>query len=154
MPLLSTRAAGSARGFGFQGGGELFMIGTGGTVTQDGSFQIHTFTSGGTFEVTQLATDPANDVIEYLLSAGGAGCGNGGTPDMWGGGGAGGCKTESSQPVAQQTYPVTVGTGGGQGGAGGASSFYGQTGNGGGQGGGQNQGGQSGGSGGGGGQGA
>ena len=147
MPLLATRGAASATGFGFTGGGEKFLDATGGTITQDGSFQVHTFTSGGTFEVTQLATDPANDVIEYLVAAGGGGSGTPGTAPLHAGGGAGGTKTESSQPVAAQTYPVSVGSGGGAGSNGGASSFYGQTGNGGGRGGGQNQTGSPGGSG-------
>ena len=71
MPLLATRAAGSARGFGFGGAGEKFLDATGGTITESGEFRIHTFTSGGSFIVTQQATDPANDVVDYLLAAGG-----------------------------------------------------------------------------------
>ena len=136
MPLLATRAAASARGFGFAGGSLKFMVATGGTITQDGSFQIHTFTSGGTFEVTQLATDPANDVVQYLLSAGGGGAGSAGSGPLWGAGGAGGCKTESGQPVTTQTYPISVGGGGGHAGAGGSSGAGANGGAGGGAGGG------------------
>ena len=52
MPLLATRASASARGFGFGGGSQDYLDGTGGSITQDGSYQVHTFTSGGVFEVT------------------------------------------------------------------------------------------------------
>ena len=126
MPLLSTRAAGSARGFGFAGGGEKFLDASGGTVTEDGSYKVHTFSTGGTFTVNQLATDPANDVMQYLLVAGGGAIGNDGNSSMWGGGGAGGAKTESGQPLALQSYPISIGSGAGRGSSGGSSSFYGQ----------------------------
>ena len=88
MPLLATRAAGSARGFGFGGGGEKFLDATGGTITESGEFRIHTFTSGGSFIVTQQATDPANDVVDYLLAAGGGGGGSQGGQFSGGGGGS------------------------------------------------------------------
>ena len=44
MPLQSTRGAGSVKGFGFSGGSP-FIVATGGTVTTDGDFKIHTFTA-------------------------------------------------------------------------------------------------------------
>ena len=65
----------------FQGTNELyrlrktaarFIVATGGTVTTDGDYKIHTFTSDGSFEVTQLGDDP-NDTVELLVVAGGGG---------------------------------------------------------------------------------
>ena len=103
--------------------GTTFIAATGGTITTDGNFKIHTFTSDGCFAVSGLATDPANSKIDYLVVAGG---GSGG----WlGGGGAGGyreshCATTSgcytasplasaaSLPISITSYPVAIGAGG------------------------------------------
>ena len=52
MPILASRGAGSAKGFGLTAGGSPFIIATGGTETTCGDFKIHTFTSPGTFAVT------------------------------------------------------------------------------------------------------
>jgi hypothetical protein len=41
MPLLGTRGAVSARGFGFGGGAFKFMIATGGSIATSGDFKIH-----------------------------------------------------------------------------------------------------------------
>jgi len=103
----------------------LFITATGGTVTESGDYQIHSFTGDGCFVVTQLGNPvggPSN--VDYVVIAGGAGGGyyNGG------GGGAGGFRegkqacgsAHSVSPlavttgltVAVQTYPITVGSGG------------------------------------------
>ena len=61
--------------------GKTFFTGavaTGGTITTDGDYKVHTFNSSGNFQVTSLGDGP---VLEYLVIAGGgagAGCGNGG----------------------------------------------------------------------------
>jgi len=65
------------------GAGEVFSVATGGTITTDGDYKVHKFTSSGTFTITQLGTD---EVVEYLVVAGG-GAGGGFNA---GGGGAGG----------------------------------------------------------------
>jgi hypothetical protein len=110
----------------FNTAGEAFMSATGGTITTSGNFKIHTFTGPGTFCVSSLATSPANNKVDYVVVAGGAGTGS-----RWhaGGGGAGGyrespgtttCYTASplgaspaaALPVSVQGYPVTVGAGG------------------------------------------
>lgn len=70
---------------------------TGGTITTDGSYTIHTFTSSGTFTVTSGSGD-----IAVLVVAGG---GNGG----WAGGGGGGVVYKASHLVSAQAYSVTVG---------------------------------------------
>ena len=105
-------------------GTPTFITATGGTVTECGDFKIHTFTSDSTF-VVGAAPTPANNVVDYLVVAGGGtGSGNGG-----GGGGGGGFRLSNdtcmpaplTSPLANSTglpvsasttYPVTVGGGG------------------------------------------
>jgi len=111
MPILSSRGAGSARGFGFGGGAEKFMEATGGSIATSGDFKIHTFTSPGTFSVTQEASDPANNQVEYLVVAGGGG-GAGTQQSHGGGGGGGGFLSGSGQPISSGGFPVSVGGGG------------------------------------------
>jgi hypothetical protein len=99
--------------------GENFICATGGTITECGSDRIHTFTGPGTFTVSSLATVAANNVVSYMIVAGGAGSGAGG-------GGAGGFREfkspvtpytasplEGATPitVTAQGYPVVVGAG-------------------------------------------
>ena len=78
---------------------------TGGTITTDGNYKVHTFTSSGTFTVTSWSGN-----VEYLVVAGG-GSGGGSTA---GGGGAGGLVYNSAYSVTAQAYTVTVGAGGAQ----------------------------------------
>lgn len=75
---------------------------TGGIVTYDGNYKIHTFTESDDFIVTSAGN------IEVLVVAGG---GAGGA--RHGGGGAGGGVVyHSNLSITQQTYSVSVGTGG------------------------------------------
>ena len=90
-------------------GGAEFMTATGGTITTDGDYKVHSFTSSGTFTVTEIgASGGAGDQVQYLVIAGGAGGGY----SMNGGGGAGGYRTATGFTVAQQAYTITVGAGG------------------------------------------
>jgi hypothetical protein len=75
---------------------------TGGTITTDGTYNYHTFTSSGTFEVVD-----GEGEVEVLLVGGGAGAGG----NCAGGAGAGGLKTFTSS-ISAGTYPVLVGAGG------------------------------------------
>ena len=68
---------------GISSSGAAFTVATGGTITTDGNFKVHTFNSSGTFTITQLGAD---GVVQYLVIAGGAA---GGSPYAAGGGGAG-----------------------------------------------------------------
>ena len=87
---------------------------TGGTITISGGYRIHTFTSSGSFIVSQTGFP---STAEVLLVAGGGGGGRWG-----GGGGAGGLlyygtetpKTPngSSVIITPQTYTITIGAGG------------------------------------------
>ena len=108
-----------------------FIEATGGTITESGAFKIHTFTSPGTFCVTNAGLPSGSTTVDYMVVAGGAGgggdngCGSGGS----GGGGAGGFReshstpvsgcytasplaTPTALPVSVQGYPITVGAGG------------------------------------------
>ena len=107
---------------------------TGGTITTDGAYTVHTFTSGGTFTAGKSGT------VEVLVVAGGGGGGGiaFGNNRGAGGGGAGGFRSVSSYAVTPQSYTVVVGaggsagTGGTNGGSGGNSAFSTITANGGG----------------------
>src|SRR3990167_1319158 len=80
--------------------GAAFIVATGGTITTDGNYKVHTFTGSGTFEVTSGSGN-----VWYLVVAGGAGGG------YWdgGGGGAGGYKSNAAYDyaVTVQSYTVT-----------------------------------------------
>ena len=78
---------------------------TGGTITNDGVWQYHTFTSNGTFEVTQLGERAPYLDIDVLIVAGGA------TGASNGGGGAGGM-IEASYTAVLGSKQVEVGAGG------------------------------------------
>jgi len=139
MPLLGTRGAGSTKGFGFTGGPNAkFVTATGGTITTDGDYKIHTFTGSSTFTVTDAGNENGSQTIDYLVIAGGAGTNpsTGGT----GGGGAGGYRINfpnpafGGTPVSVTSYPITVG-GGGSGADGNPSTAFGITSTGGGRGG-------------------
>jgi hypothetical protein len=75
---------------------------TGGTITYADGYTIHTFTSDGTFVVTE------DMEVDVLVVAGGGGGGKG----RGGGGGAGGVIYESSFVVSEGDISVTVGEGG------------------------------------------
>ena len=110
-------------------GVENFIVATGGTPCAgeiSGDYKYHTFTGPGTFTVSSLSTCAANDVVSYIVVAGGSGGGNGGTGS--GGGGAGGFREGknpadpytasplaaacSEIPVSATGYPIVVGGGG------------------------------------------
>jgi len=95
-------------------------VATGGTITTDGDYKVHSFTSNGTFEVTSITnTDPtltgaATAEIEYLIiGGGGAGAGNSTSANVGGAGGGGaGAYRPGSALLTAQTYAVVVGAGG------------------------------------------
>ena len=110
-----------------------FVDATGGTITEDGNFKVHTFTGPGTFEVTRISSTPSNNFVDYMIIAGGGGGGYdpaAPTPDggRGGGGGAGGYRESpgaltsytasplgaspaAALPVSVTSFPVTVGAG-------------------------------------------
>ena len=93
--------------------GSSFISASGGTVTFDGDYAIHTFSSTGSsnFTVYQLGI---NNTIEYFILAGGGGGSKGQSGQELGAGGAGGTARTGSYTVSINggIYPVVVGTGG------------------------------------------
>ena len=108
-----------------------FVTATGGTITTDGDFKVHTFTGPGTFCVSCAGNSAGSTAVDYVI-VGGGGSGAGGDNGVrGGGGGAGGyrespgtttCYTASplgASPAAAvsvtvQGYPIAVGGGGPQ----------------------------------------
>jgi len=101
----------------------LGMTATGGAVTTSGNYKIHTFTSDDTFSVASLSPVPANNIVSYMVVAGGGAGGKG----HGGGGGAGGFREGKSSSddytasplnapagitVTATDYPITIGGGG------------------------------------------
>ena len=74
---------------------------TGGTITTDGDYKVHSFTVAGS---TNYVTDTAQ-TVDYLLVAGGAGGGG----HYGGGGGAGGFRYLTGQSLAAGTFAAVVG---------------------------------------------
>jgi len=104
-----------------------FVTATGGTITTSGDYKIHTFTSPGTFCVSNAGNCSGSNSVDYMVVAGGGG----GAANSNGAGGAGaggfressgaasGCYSASplgsgvsALPVSVQGYPITVGGGG------------------------------------------
>jgi hypothetical protein len=102
----------------------LYITATGGTVTTDGDYKVHSFTGDGCFVVSDAGNSAGSDSVDYLVLAGG---GAGGTI-IGGGGGAGGYRESVPSPaawtasplanpggalsVSVQGYPIVVGGGG------------------------------------------
>ena len=85
-----------------------FIQATGGTIVTQGNYKIHTFLDSGIFTPT-IGTNSANNVVEYLVIAGGGGAGS---SSVGGGGGAGGYRTSTGLSVGTNT-PITVTVGAG-----------------------------------------
>jgi hypothetical protein len=91
-----------------------YVTASGGTITTSGDFKIHTFTSSGTFTVSNAGNACGSNTVDHLVVAGGGG----GAGDWSGGGGAGGYRESfpnpatGGTPVSAQGYPITVGGGG------------------------------------------
>jgi len=102
MPLLTTFAGGSVRGFGRL---RRVIAGAGGATNV-----VEIFTESTTWTCPAGVTE-----VEYLVLAGGGGGSNGAQPaGGGGGGGAGGYRAGTGLAVtAGQTYTVTLGAGGG-----------------------------------------
>ena len=84
------------------------IVATGGTVSTNGDYKTHVFTSSGTFSVSSVGS---GNTLEYLIVAGGGGGGqNGG-----GGGGAGGVLYSASYSPSATSYSLVIGNGGNKG---------------------------------------
>jgi len=110
--------------------GKQFITATGGTTADCGDFRTHTFTGPGTFCVSALATCSADNVVDYLVVAGGGAGGSRAPGNANAGGGGGGFRYSATtytspscapaHPVRSTTgitvtasaFPITVGAGG------------------------------------------
>ena len=88
-----------------------FIAASGGSVSTQGDYKVHTFTSSGTMTFSQVGNAAGSNTVEYLVVAGGGGGAS------LGGGGAGGMRTGSGLSVSATSYSVSIG-GGGSGGTG------------------------------------
>ena len=109
LPIQYTGVYG-INGFYLNFSGEGTLLATGGTITTDGDYKVHSFTSSGTF--TPTIVPASGGFVEYLVIAGG---GSGGG-EIAGGGGAGG-HLSGYLEVTKTGIAVTVGAGGAQRGA-------------------------------------
>jgi len=111
-----------------------YITATGGTITEDGDFKVHTFTGPGTFTVCSVGNASGSTEVSYVIVGGGGGGGGGNQVSgdyEGGGGGAGGVRegktpqcTYTASPIActsgsnngiavtAQGYPIVVGGGG------------------------------------------
>ncbi len=91
----------------------VYMRASGGVITTDGDFKIHTFNNSDTFSIDLL--DHASNIdIDYLIVAGGGGGGRG-SSSIAGGGGGGGQAINDSLLIAELStdeYSVIIGNGG------------------------------------------
>lgn len=90
--------------------GPVALQGSGGTITSDGAYRVHSFTTGGSF-----VPPPGVTAVEVLVVGGGGGGGSTGNNAGAGGGGAGGFRSISSATInaAPAATTVVVGSGGG-----------------------------------------
>jgi hypothetical protein len=81
-----------------------FISATGGTVTTDGNYKVHTFTGNGSFVVSSVGSgDPESDLVDVLCVGGGGGGGARG-----GGGGAGGHSYSTGLTVTATSYTIKL----------------------------------------------
>jgi hypothetical protein len=79
--------------------GPTFIVATGGCITTCGNFKTHTFFSPATFTVCSLSGDATNNLVSYMVVAGGGGSG----ANAGGGGGAGGFRELKSPSAGSYT---------------------------------------------------
>lgn len=110
MGIIGSAFLGVTRVFG--GGDDRFISATGGTITYDGDYAIHTFTETGsaTFTINNLST-AANNIYDLLVVGGGGG---GCSSPTAGGGGGGGQVVYSQSLEFTRTgdFDIFVGDGG------------------------------------------
>jgi hypothetical protein len=94
--------------------GAAFVAATGGTITTDGDYKVHTFNSSGTFTITDAGDASGSNTFDVLIVAGGGGGGSINSA----GGGAGGLNYQTGVSAVAQAYTVTIGAGGTGGGPG------------------------------------
>ena len=115
-PLLGSQGLGGGLGFLAGRGAAEYLDATGGTIFEIGDYRWHIINSSSppqSIAINQVASDPNDSVIDFLVVAGGGGAG-GGDNAYGGGGGAGGVIFRPGKPITTTggPYPVTIGSGG------------------------------------------
>ena len=103
--------------------GVVFTAASGGTITTDGDYKVHTFTSSGNLNISAIGS---NADVTYLVISGGGGGGASSSASYYGtgGGGAGGHRTASDYTIlATGNHGITIGGGGGSEAAGAESGY-------------------------------
>lgn len=93
----------------------VFIDATGGTISYDGGYKIHSFTTTGTgsFVVNSKSTSDLNNQVEYLIQGGGGAGGRISSATTFASaGGAGAMRTGSYSLPSNGTFEVIVGAGG------------------------------------------
>ena len=88
----------------------VFGLPSGGSISNNGNYRVHAFTSSGTLTVPSSFSTSSY----YLVTAGGGGAGNSyfNATRGGGGGGAGGVIYNTSYTLATGSYTITIGAGG------------------------------------------
>jgi len=104
----STNEARDSSGKYYKGETSTTPTASGGTITTDGDYTIHSFTADGDY------VNDSAQTVDYLLVAGGGGGGgtHSGITNASGGGGAGGYRSFTGTSMAAGTFAVVVGQGG------------------------------------------
>lgn len=84
-----------------------FITATGGTITTNGNFKVHTFNSNGTFQITS----GYGTVASLLVGGGGAGGAGTGSASLGAGGAGGVLYTTPGSGIGVGSYGVVVGAG-------------------------------------------
>lgn len=91
----------------------IYIIATGGLVTQVGDYKVHKFLINDVFSVTQISNISSfNDVKSLIVGGGGGGGGVIYTNANAGGGAGGGQVLSHTLNLTVQSYPILVGDGG------------------------------------------
>ena len=90
----------------------VYISASGGTITTDGNYKVHTFSAGTSSFVVHRTGSVGYTSVEYLILGGGGGGTVGQSGAELGSGGAGGTARSGSYSVSLTTYSARVGTGG------------------------------------------
>ena len=90
---------------------------TGGTITNDGNYRVHTFTTSANLNITSVSVTPSRNTMNYLVVGGGGGAGSGADTFYAGGGGGGAAAATGNITASMGLLPITITVGAGGSGA-------------------------------------
>jgi hypothetical protein len=86
---------------------------TGGTITNDGNYRVHTFTTSANLNITSVSVTPSRNTMNYLVVGGGGGAGSGSGTFYAGGGGGGAAAATGNITASMILLPITITVGAG-----------------------------------------